>query len=204
MSAPIPGERLSDSLVPLGFPNGGDIPGCLDHALARGGGGGHGGGSHGNGAVRGSAYVNPSYHWTSAYYRRNGTYVPGHYQTNPNGTKLDNYSTVGNVNPWTGKPGWIWPNESGGTYYAPAYSGVPNPGPVWSGAPTPRGLSGISSTFASTASDNPAQDTEVGSSPRSVPRRSNSSAARGDLEIVLPAPPVVSSYHPHWSVSVGN
>jgi hypothetical protein len=38
----------------------------LDHFLARGGGGGHGGGGHGSGAVRGSGYVNPFYHWTSA------------------------------------------------------------------------------------------------------------------------------------------
>jgi len=39
------------------------------------------------------------------YYRKNGTYVAPHYQTNPNGTKLDNWSTKGNVNPFTGKPG---------------------------------------------------------------------------------------------------
>jgi hypothetical protein len=174
----------------------------LNHALARGGGGGHGGGSHGSAAIRGSGYVNPSYHWTGAYYRRDGTYVPGHYQTNPNGTKLDNYSTVGNVNPWTGKPGWIWPYESGGTYYAGGYSGAPNPNSVWSGATVPPGAS--DSTFASTASTNPAQVTEVGSSHRSYPRRSASSAARGELETVRPAPPVVSSYHPHWIVNITN
>jgi len=52
------------------------------------GGGGHGG-SH---AVSG--------HITSR-----GTYVAPHRATNPNGTKLDNWSTKGNVNPYTGKPG---------------------------------------------------------------------------------------------------
>src|SRR5947209_2882899 len=71
-----------------------------DRALARGGGGGHGGGGHSSGAVRGSGYVNPSYHYTHGYFRSNGTYVHGYYATNPNGTKLDNYSTLGNVNPW--------------------------------------------------------------------------------------------------------
>ena len=54
-------------------------------AFARGG----GGGSHG---VRG--------HTT-----RNGTYVAPHRQTNPNSSRYDNWSTKGNTNPYTGKPG---------------------------------------------------------------------------------------------------
>jgi hypothetical protein len=87
-----------------------------DGAFARGGGGGHGGSSHSSGAVRGSGYVNPSYHYTHGYYRSNGTYVHGYYATNPNSTKLDNYSTIGNVNPWTGKPGWIRPDGTATTY----------------------------------------------------------------------------------------
>jgi hypothetical protein len=48
-----------------------------DGAFARGGGGGHSSGSHS----------------TSGYYRANGTYVQGYHATNPNSTKLDNYST---------------------------------------------------------------------------------------------------------------
>jgi len=32
-------------------------------------------------------------------------------QTNPNSTKLDNYSTKGNVNPYTGKPGTVDPDR---------------------------------------------------------------------------------------------
>src|SRR5439155_16133315 len=90
-----------------------------DRALARGGGGGHGGGGHSSGAVRGSGYVNPSYHYTHGYFRSNGTYVHGYYATNPNGTKFDNYSTIGNVNPWTGKPGWIRPDGTETTSYPP-------------------------------------------------------------------------------------
>src|SRR5689334_20520798 len=56
-------------------------------ADARGGGGY--GGSH---SVRG-------------YTTKNGTYVAPHTQTNSNGTKLDNWSAKGNINPYTGKMG---------------------------------------------------------------------------------------------------
>jgi len=44
-------------------------------------------------------------HWVNGYTRTDGTYVQGHMQSDPNGTKLDNYSTRGNVNPYTGQPG---------------------------------------------------------------------------------------------------
>ena len=39
------------------------------------------------------------------YVNKNGTYVAPHYRSKPNSTKLDNYSTKGNVNPYTGKTG---------------------------------------------------------------------------------------------------
>lgn len=39
------------------------------------------------------------------YYRSNGTYVQPHQRTAPNHTRDDNYSTVGNVNPYTGVAG---------------------------------------------------------------------------------------------------
>lgn len=39
------------------------------------------------------------------YTNRNGTYVQPHYQTAPNGTRSDNYSTRGNLNPHTGRWG---------------------------------------------------------------------------------------------------
>ncbi len=54
-------------------------------------------------------------HWVSSYYTRNGTYVPGHYETNHNGTFYDNWSTKGNWNPYTGQPGWIKQPRNG--YY---------------------------------------------------------------------------------------
>lgn|SRR5690349_8096805 len=39
------------------------------------------------------------------YVNKNGTYVAPYYRSSPNGTKLDNYSTKGNYNPYTGQPG---------------------------------------------------------------------------------------------------
>lgn len=52
------------------------------------------------------------------YFRRDGSYVPPHKRTVPDGNFDNNWSTVGNVNPYTGKPGtkswfrrnwWIFP-----------------------------------------------------------------------------------------------
>lgn len=37
--------------------------------------------------------------------RRTGTYVAPHVRTAPDHTRLNNYSTKGNVNPYTGKAG---------------------------------------------------------------------------------------------------
>jgi hypothetical protein len=67
--------------------------------------------------------------WVNGYYRKDGTYVEGYYRTAPNSTKYDNYSTQGNINPYTGKPGWINPD---GTYN---YSNTNNSGtPGYSGS----------------------------------------------------------------------
>jgi hypothetical protein len=84
-----------------------------DGAFARGGGGGHGSGSHS----------------TSGYSRNNGTYVQSYHATNPNSTKLDNYSTKGNINPWTGKPGTKSPygSSSAGHYYGSTGAGAVPP-----------------------------------------------------------------------------
>ena len=46
-----------------------------------------------------------SSHYVRGYTTKNGTYVMPHWQTNPNSTKFDNWSTTGNVNPYTGKVG---------------------------------------------------------------------------------------------------
>lgn len=47
--------------------------------------------------------------YVRGYVKRNGTYVKPHFKTIPNNTLLDNYSTKGNINPYTGKKGTIDP-----------------------------------------------------------------------------------------------
>lgn len=47
----------------------------------------------------------------NGYYKKNGTYVEPHYRTAPNNTNLDNYSTKGNTNPYTGKEGTKYPDS---------------------------------------------------------------------------------------------
>ena len=49
--------------------------------------------------------------YVNGYLKKNGTYVEPHYRTEPNHTILDNWSTKGNINPYTGKEGWIEPYE---------------------------------------------------------------------------------------------
>ncbi len=44
-------------------------------------------------------------HLVNGYVKQDGTYVAPHMQTKPNNTRTDNYSTVGNTNPYTGVPG---------------------------------------------------------------------------------------------------
>lgn len=56
-----------------------------------------------------SAMANDVY--VNDYTRNNGTYVQPHYQTAPNNTKFDNYSTRGNVNPYTGQAGTVNPYQ---------------------------------------------------------------------------------------------
>jgi outer membrane protein assembly factor BamE (lipoprotein component of BamABCDE complex) len=41
----------------------------------------------------------------NGYTKKDGTYVAPYTRTSPNHTKSDNYSTKGNVNPYTGKEG---------------------------------------------------------------------------------------------------
>lgn len=45
------------------------------------------------------------------YVTKNGTYVPPTVTTKPNSTQYDNYSTKGNVNPYTGRPGTRTPTR---------------------------------------------------------------------------------------------
>ena len=52
-----------------------------------------------------SASTGTADHIVHGYVRKNGTYVSPYHATNPNHTKNDNYSTKGNINPYTGKAG---------------------------------------------------------------------------------------------------
>lgn len=45
------------------------------------------------------------------YTKKNGTHVEGHQRTRPNSTEKDNYSSKGNVNPYTGKKGTKTPRK---------------------------------------------------------------------------------------------
>jgi hypothetical protein len=61
--------------------------------------------------------------WAQTYVRphvnKDGTYIEGHYRSAPNHTDSDNYSTKGNVNPFTGQDGTVIPKEDRPGYMEP-------------------------------------------------------------------------------------
>jgi hypothetical protein len=50
--------------------------------------------------------------YVSPYVKKDGTVVQGHYKTEANNTKTDNYSSKLNVNPYTGQKGTKDPYKS--------------------------------------------------------------------------------------------
>lgn len=50
--------------------------------------------------------------YVEGYYRKDGTYVEPHYRSDSNGSKNDNWSTKGNINPYTGAEGTKDPDYS--------------------------------------------------------------------------------------------
>ena len=78
-------------------------------------------------AISGASMAADTY--TQGYVRRDGTYVQPHYSTAPNNTRLDNYSTQGNVNPYTGQPGRVNPYSYSTPY--PTYTPPPAPTPYY-------------------------------------------------------------------------
>lgn len=44
-------------------------------------------------------------HYVRGYVTQRGAYVAPYHATNPNYTRQDNYSTRGNINPYTGRAG---------------------------------------------------------------------------------------------------
>jgi hypothetical protein len=53
--------------------------------------------------------------YVKSYTRSNGTVVKGYYRTAPNSTNRDNFSTRGNVNPYTGQAGYVKPDNKANT-----------------------------------------------------------------------------------------
>lgn len=60
--------------------------------------------------------------YVSGYYKSNGTYVQPHYRSSPNSTVLDNYSTKGNINPYTGQIGTKSVSSNYSNYSTSSYS----------------------------------------------------------------------------------
>lgn len=69
------------------------------------------------------------YHYTQGYERQDGTYVAPHYQTNPDNSRMNNWSTQGNTNPFTGQAGTQNP------YTNPSPSNFGNPSGFGGNAP---------------------------------------------------------------------
>jgi hypothetical protein len=61
--------------------------------------------------------------YVQGYTTKNGTYVAPHYRSAPDGNPYNNYSTKGNVNPYTGQPGTKNPYSA----YGNSYGGYTNP-----------------------------------------------------------------------------
>ena len=70
--------------------------------------------------------TNPNHVRVSGYTRKDGTYVQPYFRTAPNSTNIDNFSTRGNVNPYTGQPGWIAPDSKYSTFYYNTYTYSPD------------------------------------------------------------------------------
>jgi hypothetical protein len=78
----------------------------------------------------GSRYYDSSYrpavgnHYVEGHYREDGSYVQGHYKTNSDDSFYNNWSTSGNVNPYTGRLGTKTPSSerySGGKTFVSGY-----------------------------------------------------------------------------------
>jgi hypothetical protein len=54
--------------------------------------------------------------YVHGYTKNDGTYVPPHYRSSPNGTDSDNWSSKGNSNPYTGEQGTKDPYGSNNGY----------------------------------------------------------------------------------------
>lgn len=58
--------------------------------------------------------------WVNGYTRKDGTYVEGHYRSDPDGTINNNWSVEGNINPYTGVEGTK--DREPSYYYSPNHA----------------------------------------------------------------------------------
>lgn len=56
--------------------------------------------------------TNPHHVKVESYFKQDGIIVPTHFRTAPNNTNRDNFSTLGNINPYTNKAGTIKPDNN--------------------------------------------------------------------------------------------
>ena len=64
--------------------------------------------------------------YVHGYTKKDGTYVAPHYRSSPDSNPYNNYSTRGNVNPYTGQVGTKSPYSSSNSYGSSSY-GYSNP-----------------------------------------------------------------------------
>lgn len=81
-----------------------------------------------------------SQHYVQPYVTRDGTFVQGHMQTNPDSNPFNNWSAQGNTNPYTGQAGTVNPYQQpqpiyqvpqpyqGSSSYSPPVCGVTRTG----------------------------------------------------------------------------
>ncbi|AOQ23820.1 hypothetical protein MTAT_14050 [Moorella thermoacetica] len=68
------------------------------------------------GVANASVYVH-------GYFRSNDTYVQPHFRSDPDGFFWNNWSSYGNINPYTGEEGRKWPSYTSRYYWSlPSYT----------------------------------------------------------------------------------
>jgi hypothetical protein len=75
-----------------------------------------------------SASIAVAQQWVSGYTKQNGTVVQPYWRSSPDNTTLNNYSTQGNINPYTGQAGTKSPYGSSGYGSGSGYGGYSSPG----------------------------------------------------------------------------
>lgn len=65
--------------------------------------------------------------YVAPYVDSQGNLHQGHMRSAPDGNPYNNYSTRGNMNPYTGQPGTVNPQPQQQIYQAPGYVPMPNP-----------------------------------------------------------------------------